>query len=231
MTEKIYFENPYEKEFEAKVVSIEGNKVVLNRTAFYPEGGGQPSDRGEIEGIKVIELQKDGENIIHVLEKEPDFKEGDTVKGTIDWDRRYKLMKVHTAAHLISHVIMERTGAEITGNQLEENTVRIDFNLEKMDKEVLSKAVEETNEIIQRGLDVKTYFLSREDAMKLPGAFRLKKAFPENIQMVRIVDIGGYDVQADGGIQVKNTEEVGRLEIVKFDNKGKNNRRIYVKVD
>src|SRR5206468_3951136 len=143
---------------------------------------------------------------------------------------RYKLMKSHTVGHLVSSVIVKKTVALITGNQLEEDKIRIDFSLENFDKDILEQAVEETNELIKQNLEVKTYFLPREAAMKIPEVFRLQKAFPEEIQNIRIVDIGGFDVQADGGTHVKNTREIGKLEIIKFENKGKNNRRVYFKL-
>jgi len=229
VTEKLFLENQYEKEFTARVTDAEGDNIALDRTVFYPMGGGQPGDKGEINGIKVLDTKKDGEKIWHVLDS-GNLKVGDSVTGKIDWDRRYKLMRSHTAAHLVSSVIVKKTKAEITGNQLEEDKIRIDFNLESFDKEILRQAVEETNNLIDKNLEVKTYFLSREEAMKIPEVFRLKKAFPEDITKIRIVDIGGYDVQADGGTHVKNTIEIGRLEIIKFENKGKNNRRVYFKL-
>ncbi len=230
MTKKLFLENQYEREFDARILSINGTNVILDQTLFYPEGGGQPGDKGEINGIKVIDTKKEGESVIHILDKEPNFKVNESVHGKIDWNRRYRLMRSHSAAHLVSAVINKKTGANITGNQLEEDRIRIDFNLENFDKEVLSHAVQEANEIIKKNLEIKTYFLSRDEAMKIPSIFRLQKAFPEEIQNIRIVDIGGYDVQADGGTHVKNTEEIGKLEIVKFENKGKNNRRVYFRL-
>jgi len=230
MTYKLYLENQYEKEFIAKVVSIDDKKVKLDKTIFYPEGGGQPGDKGEINGIMVIDTKKDGDDVIHILEKEPTFKVGEIVKGKIDWNRRYKLMRSHTAAHLVSSVINKKTGAEITGNQLEEDKIRIDFSLEKFDKEAIAKYVDETNEILKKNLEVKVYTIPREEALKMESLTKLRIGIPANLKTIRIVDIGGYDIQADGGTHVKNTEEIGRLELIKCENKGKNNRRVYLKV-
>ncbi|MCS7106452.1 MAG: alanyl-tRNA editing protein, partial [Candidatus Aenigmarchaeota archaeon] len=215
---------------EAKVLKIEGNKVILDQTCFYPRGGGQPSDTGEIEGIKVLETLKQGEEIIHVLEKEPWFKVNDLVKGKIDWERRYKLMRMHTAAHIISAVINRETKALITGNQLDLEKSRIDYSLETFDRALIEDCIRKANEIAAQGLEVKTYFLKREEVEKIPSITKLAKGLP-NLQEFRIVEIVGLDLQADGGTHVKNTKEVGKIKIEGLENKGKDNRRIYFSLE
>jgi misacylated tRNA(Ala) deacylase len=230
MTEKLFLEDQYKNEFEAAITNVENNRVVLNKTCFYPEGGGQPGDRGEINGVRVIDTKKEGNNIFHIVEVNPGFKVDDKIMGRIDWNRRYKLMRMHTAAHLLSSIINKRTGAMISGNQLEEDKSRIDFNLEVFDKEKVNGFVEEANQILKKNIEVNSYYMNREEAEKTPDIFRLMKAFPEDIKSIRIVEIAGVDKQADGGTHVKNLNEVGKIEILKFENKGKNNRRLYFKL-
>jgi Ser-tRNA(Ala) deacylase AlaX len=230
MTRKLFWEDSYLKEFEARVLRIEGNKVFLDQTCFYPRGGGQPCDTGEIEGIRVLETLKEGEDIVHVLEKEPSFKVGDLIKGKIDWERRYKLMRMHTAAHIISAIINKETGAMITGNQLDLERSRIDYSLENFDRNLIEDCIRKANEEASKGLEVKSYFLKREEAEKIPTITKLAKGLPD-LKEFRIVEIVGLDIQADGGTHVKNTKEIGKIKIEEMVNKGKDNRRIYFSLE
>ncbi|MEM5882932.1 MAG: alanyl-tRNA editing protein AlaXM [Candidatus Aenigmatarchaeota archaeon] len=230
MTKKLFWEDSYLKEFEAKVLKREGNKVILDQTCFYPSGGGQPCDTGEIEGIKVLETLKQNDDVVHILEKEPYFKVNDLVKGKIDWERRYKLMRMHTAAHIISAIINKETQALITGNQLDLQKSRIDYSLETFDRTLIEDCIRKANEIAAQGLEVKTYFLKREEAEKIPSITKLAKGLP-NLQEFRIVEIVGLDLQADGGTHVKNTKEIGKIKIEGMENKGKDNRRIYFSLE
>lgn len=230
MTELLYLQDCYLKEFDANVVSIDEFNVELDKTAFYPSGGGQPSDFGKLifkdkEFLVTNVLKKNGK-VFHQVNK-LGLKLGDEVHGIIDWERRYKLMRMHTASHVISEVINRETGALITGNQLDVDKSRIDYNLEKFDREKIEECVKKANEIIQQALPVKIYFLKREEAMKIPKITKLAKGLPKYLEDVRIVEIEGFDIQADGGTHVKNLKEIGRIEIVKMENKGKNNRRLY----
>lgn len=227
MTKKLFWDLPYQTEFQAKVTDINGNQIILDQTLFYPTGGGIVCDRGKINGIKVVETRKgENENIIHVLEKESDFKIGEEVNGRIDWERRYKLMRLHTAAHLLSAILFKYTGAMMTGGNIDEDKARDDFSV-PLNKEDVQKFVDETNEIIEKGAEVKIYFLSREDALKIPAIVKLAEVAPPNITEWRIVEIVGYDIQADGGLHVKNISEIKKIGLLKVENKGKNNRRIY----
>jgi misacylated tRNA(Ala) deacylase len=137
------------------------------------------------------------------------------------------MMRMHTAAHLISEMINEDFNALITGNQLDLDQSRIDYNTESFDREGIIKSCERANEIVQKNLLVKTYFMKREEAMKIPKITKLANALPPQVEELRIVEIEGVDVQADGGTHVKTLGEIGRIEIVKMENKGKNNRRLY----
>jgi len=234
MEDALYLDDSYLKEFEATVLSVkDGKYVVLDKTVFYPSSGGQPHDTGKLirdgEEFNVVFVGKFSGKISHEIDKEG-LKEGDKVKGVIDWDRRYKHMRSHTSAHIVSTVIHKETGALITGNQLAEDRVRVDFNLDNFDREAFQRYMAMANEVISRNLDVKHYTLDREEAMKIPDIFKLAKTFPEEIKRIRIVEIGDFDKQADGGTHVKNTKEIGKLELIKLENKGANNRRMYYRL-
>ena len=155
---------------------------------------------------------------------------GEKVKGIIDWERRYTLMRMHTAAHILSAVFHREAGALITGNQLNMDKSRIDFSLENFDRGKIDMYARMANNIMKREIEVKGYFLEREEAMKIPGIVKLAKALPPTIKELRILEIVDIDTQADGGTHVKNTSEVGEIEIIKADNKGRNNRRVYYKL-
>lgn len=230
--EKLYMEDCYLKEFEAKVTKVDGDGkyIVLDRTAFYPNSGGQPHDTGVFvrggDEFKVVFTAKIDGKISHEIDK-PGLKVGDKVTGKIDWDRRYLFMRYHTAAHIISAIINQETGAEITGNQIAEDKTRIDYNVEKFDKEKLKNYEANANQVIQEARNVVLKFLPREEALKIPAVIKLAKGFPETMQTFRIVDIEGFDQQACGGTHLKNTKEIGQIEFTKTENKGKNNRRLY----
>jgi len=235
MEKPLYMEDSYLREFEARVVSVTKggeNKffVVLDRTAFYPNSGGQPHDTGKFlkDGVEypVVYAGKFSGKISHEVSKEG-LKEGDVVKGIIDWERRYVLMRMHTAAHVISEVFHKETGALITGNQLGLEHSRIDFSLEKFDREKISELFEKANEIVKKDLKVRSYFLPREEAMKIENITKLANVLPPNVKELRIVEIEGFDIQADGGTHVRSTKEIGEVKFLKAENKGKNNRRVY----
>jgi misacylated tRNA(Ala) deacylase len=230
MTQKIYQTDAYAKECEANIIKVEGKFAYLDKTIFYPQGGGQPSDTGKIidekgNEYKVIFAKNSGEDIILELDKEG-ISEG-KAKCILDWDRRYKLMKMHTSAHIISAIINQKFEALITGNQLGEQESRMDFNAKKIDKETIEKIEEEANQIIASNMEIKISFESKEKAMQRPEIFKLKDVLPKNIPIFRIVSIGNFDSQADGGTHVKNTKEIGKIKITNFKNKGAENRRIY----
>ena len=234
MSEALYMDDSYLKEFEAKVVSVKDDKyVVLDRTAFYPKGGGLPWDTGKLvrdgEEFNVVFVGKFDGAISHEVDK-PGLKEGDVVKGFIDWDKRYKVIRYHTAAHILSAVLHREAGARITGNQVSPDKLRVDFDLERFDKDELERYVQVANDEIRKGVDVKSYYLDREEAMKIPGIVKLAGALPPSVEKLRIVEIGEVDLQADGGPHVRNTSEIGELVLVKAENKGKSNRRIYVEI-
>jgi len=231
MTEALYMKDSYLKNWDAKVVSVKDDKyIVLDKTAFYPKGGGQPWDEGYIikdgEKFKVVYVGKFSGEISHEVEK-PGLKEGDTVSCEIDWERRYTYMRYHTACHLVSNLLFRRANAKITGNQIELDKARMDFSMEDYSPEKLHTYVNEANEIIKKNLPVTIGYLSREEVLQKPELARLAIGLPKNIKEFRIIKIGDIDEQVDGGTHVKNLNEIGEIEIIKTVNKGKNNRRLY----
>ncbi|MFH1592772.1 MAG: alanyl-tRNA editing protein AlaXM [Candidatus Woesearchaeota archaeon] len=235
MTQLLYLKDHYLKEFEALITElVEPKKIILDQSAFYYTSGGQQNDTGTItknnQEFKVINVYKEQGKIIHEVDKEG-LQKSDKIKGNLDWQRRYKLMKAHTAAHIISEVIHKETNALITGNQLSEEKIRIDFSLEDFNKEKLQNYVEEANKIIQKDLKITTEVLPREEAEKLPKISKLAKGLPESLKELRIVKIGDFDLQADAGTHINSTKEIGKLTFLKAENKGKNNRRVYFKVE
>ncbi|MFP3132075.1 MAG: alanyl-tRNA editing protein [Candidatus Nanopusillus sp.] len=234
MTEKIFWQDQYLKEFEGKVIEIRGKEVILDKTVFYARSGGQPGDTGEINGIKVIDTYYDDKgNIVHLLEKEPNFNVGDIVKGKIDWERRYKLMRLHTALHILSAVLNNLFGnIKITGSQIYEDKARIDFDLDKLDDESVKKIEEKANEIVNKDLPVYAKFINKEELEKMPQLKRLmdEKRY-EKYDVLRVVGIGDIDIQLDGGTHVKFTKEIGRIKIIGKENKGKNNKRLIITIE
>lgn len=231
MTRRLFWEDMYAREFDGKVEKVDGTKVVLDQTAFNPRGGGLVSDTGTLGGTRVMEVVKEGEEIVHVLESPPRFGPGGVVHGALDWDRRFRIMRMHTSAHILSAVVNRETGALITGNQISPDQSRVDFNLDDFDKEKITSYIDEVNEAVGRGLEVKTYFMKRDEALANPGFVKLANAMPPSVDMLRIVEIGDVDTQADGGVHVKNTIEIGKVVAVKTENKGKSNRRLYFTVE
>jgi misacylated tRNA(Ala) deacylase len=231
MTTTLYLEDSYLKECDALVVSVkDGKYVVLDQTVFYPKGGGQPWDTGKMvrgdETFKVVYVGKFSGEISHQVDH-PGLKNGDRVHCVLDWQRRYKLMRSHTAAHLFASLLCTGTGALVTGNQLEEDKTRFDFSLEKFSPEILVEYLDKANEYLKRDIPVRWYELPREEALKIPGVVKMAEAFPPDIPRLRIVEITGVDKQADGGTHVRSLREVGQIRLLKTENKGKHNRRVY----
>ena len=234
MKEALYMNDSYLKEFEAEVVSVKDDKyVVLDKTAFYPNGGGQPADTGTLicnnEEYPIVFAGKFEGKISHEVSK-PGLKIGDKVLGKINWDRRYKLMRMHTAAHIIDAVFYLKEKALCTGNQIGEEKTRIDFSSETLTREKMQEYISLSNEIIRKEIGVKIYTMKREEALKIDGMVKLAGVMPPNIHELRIVEIPGVDIQADGGTQVNNTSEIGEIEFLQFENRGKSNKRLYYKL-
>ncbi|MHA1967773.1 MAG: alanine--tRNA ligase-related protein [Candidatus Hodarchaeales archaeon] len=224
------------KEFKAEVVSVtDGKFIVLNQTAFYPKSGGIANDEGylvkESETYNVVYVGKFGGKISHEVDTEG-LKVGDKITGFLDWERRYKLMRFHTAAHVLSGVFYRNLGAKITGNDISTlDQGRIDFNLENFDRSLIEEQVEKSNEIIQTDYPVEVYYLSRSEVENDPDLTKLAMGLPKHIKAVRIVDIKNFDRQPDGGCHIQSLREIGKINIKKLVNKGKNNRRMYFEIE
>ena len=232
-TSLLFQSDSYLKAFDAKVLSVRPDGgLILDQTCFYYNSGGQPSDKGKLvrisDGVQaeVKEVRKIDGEVVHVPASPSHFQTGDVLRGEIDWPRRHQLMRMHTAGHALSAVFFRR-GVLITGNQLDTDKSRFDFSLEEFDRSLIDSLIAEANAECVKGLAVRVYSLPREEALKLPGMVKLAGALPPSLTTLRIVEIVGLDVQADGGTHVKNTSEVGKIELVKLENKGAKNRRIY----
>jgi misacylated tRNA(Ala) deacylase len=235
-TKQLYLYDSYQKEFEAKIQNIAGNQVVLDQTAFHPLTGGVAHDtgylaKGEIKHqVLRVEINRETKEITHILDDASGLNIGDTVKCTINWERRHRLMRLHTAAHLIAAIMYRDYNALITGGQVDCEQAKLDFNLPKTEREIFEDAVAKANSEVGKGTALKIYFLERTEALKVPGIVKLAERMPPQVKELRIVEIPGIDVQADGGPHVNNTREIGEISLVKIENKGKTQRRVYFTV-
>ncbi|MDX1995691.1 MAG: alanyl-tRNA editing protein [bacterium] len=235
--ELIYQTDSYAKEFDALVTGVEAeqNAVYLNRTAFYPGGGGQPNDVGElhVDG-RVLKVTRVAKGNAHLLEGLLDGElpaVGSAVHGVVDWERRYKLMRTHTAMHILCGVVWRDYGASVTGGNMEPLEGRMDFEFERMQKELVAEIEAKINAEVAAARDVRVQILPREQAFQIPDLIRTKiNLLPEGISEVRTVEIVGLDLQADGGTHVANTREVGTLKITDYKSKGGINKRIYLQI-
>ena len=231
MTTELFLTDAYLREFSASVESLNGREVVLDRTAFYPSGGGQPSDKGTL-GVgpiraSVVDVRREGGNIVHVL----DGAIPGTVKnlnGTLDWERRHAHMRYHTALHVLSAIMNDAFDARVTGGQMRAEKARMDFSFPgEWTAEVVGEIERLANEALGSRSPVKVYEISREEALGRPELIRTEvNLVPERVKTIRVVEIEGIDAQADGGTHVANTGEVGRIEITNHKSKGRGNKRM-----
>ena len=234
MTELLYQMDSYLREFEAVVTEVVGDGVVLDQSGFYPGGGGQPNDvgrllfdGGEWDVVKVG--RKDG-RVVHRLDRDPP-PVGARLKGVLDWERRYALMRTHTAMHVLCGVIWRDYEASVTGGKMELLRGRMDFEFERMQRELVSEIEEKINVEVAAARPVSTRILEREEAFRIPDLIRTKiNLLPPQIAQVRVVEIEGLDLQADGGTHVANTSKVGALRIVDYKSKGRINKRLVVEL-
>ncbi len=234
MTELLFQTDSYLKETKATVTAIEDGAVILDKTIFYPGGGGQPADQGKLlcKGYvsRIENVKKLGDKVLHWPEG-PMPEIHDKVECKIDWDRRYQLMRTHTAMHILCGVIWRDFGAKVTGGNMEPLKARMDFEFEAMSADFAEKVEELINKEIVAARPVQVNILPREEAFKIPDLIRTKiNLLPEGIQQVRTVEIVGLDLQADGGTHVANSEEVGRIKVVGHESKGKINKRLRIEV-
>ncbi len=237
MTDKIYSTDQYAREVDARIVDVDADdrRVLLDRTVFYPGGGGQPPDTGELvigdDRIEVVRVTEDARGVWHWLDDALP-PTGTGVVGAIDWGRRYRLMRTHTAMHALCGVVWERFSSPVTGGNMEPGVGRLDFELPDWDPEDREPLEEELNRQIAAARPVEIAFLPREEADQDPSLIRTKVSLlPAELREVRVVDIVGLDRQADGGTHVASTTEVGAVRIAKVESKGKGFRRIRLALD
>ncbi len=236
MSNALYMDDSYLKEWDARVVSAVGKYVVLDRTAFYPNSGGIEHDTGVMvrksdgRAFRVVYAGKFKGEVSHEVAEEG-LSAGDEVQCAIDWARRHLLMRYHTAAHVVSGVFHNEFGLKITGNQMTPEKGRIDFDMESMDLELLKRGLVRANGLIAQDLPVRIRYLSRQEAEKDPNLFKLAIGFPHDLETLRIVEIVGFDSQADGGCHVRSLGEIGKVSFIEAVNKGKSNRRLYFRLE
>ena len=235
MTQRLYQHDAYLKAFEASVLTVLPEGVVLDRTAFFPTGGGVQCDHGTLQvaggGIaQVVETVEHEQGILHRFEASPgpEWQVGAHVQGRLDWERRYALMRYHTATHVLSGVMFHEHDVRVTGNQLTPDKGRVDFSFAAYDPALLEDGFARSNALVGQNLPVEVSFISAEEANQRPELFKLEVAFKHAaLEELRLVDIKGFDVQADGGCHVASLAEIGTLRMAKAENKGKSNRRVY----
>ena len=239
MTELLYHTDAYVQEFDASVVTVlpDERAVVLDRTAFYPGGGGQPCDLGSlnINGVvyAVDKVKKRGDDVLHFLGgTSPLPAVGSASHGTLDWVRRHKLMRTHTALHVLCGTVFRDYGALVTGGEMEPLKGRLDFEFATMRGELVREIETAINKEVQMSRDIRVKILPREEAFQIPDLIRTKiNLLPAGIANVRTVEIVGLDLQADGGTHVRNTNEVGNIRVVDYKSKGAINKRIYIEIE
>lgn len=238
MTEALYTTDAYMREFAATIIAMntETKAVVLDRTAFYPGGGGQQHDTGELIGADgvvygVAKVKKEGGDILHLLDSDNLPSVGETVVGKLNWERRYQAMRTHTAMHILCGVIWRDYQVSVTGGNMDFLEARMDFEFGELSRETIAEINAKINAEVQSHRPIRVSILPREEAFQIPDLIRTKiSLLPEGIHEVRVVEIVGLDLQADGGTHVANTSEVGRIEITDYKSKGAANKRLYVEI-
>jgi len=251
MTDAICYRDAYARSVEATVRAVEtlddgGTAVILDRTVFYPGGGGQPSDHGLLlrgsdgRSWTVRGARKSGPDILHELETmtsagsgsgaEPESPVvGDRVEVDLDWSRRHALMRTHTALHALCGVVWRDYGALVTGGNMEPGSGRMDFEFERMGGELVDEIEAKVNAELALGREVRVNVLPRAEAFAIPDLIRTKvNLLPPGIEEIRTIEIVGLDLQADGGTHVANTREVGQIRVTGYESKGRINKRIRI---
>ena len=232
MTELLYLRDAYLTRFRATVTDRRDGAVALDRTAFYPTGGGQPHDTGTLDGIRVVDVRKEGVDVWHALaDGSAGPAVGEEVEGVVDWSRRHALMRTHTALHVLCGVIWNEWRVPVTGGNMEPLSARMDFEFDPLPEGFGATVERLVNAELDAARPVRVEFLPRDTALADADLIRTKTSLvPESVTEVRVVDIVGLDKQADGGTHVRSTDEVGRIRVVKTENKGKGNKRVRLEV-
>jgi len=234
VTELLYLRDAYLRHFDATVIDVRDDAIALERTAFYPTGGGQPHDTGTLAGLPVIDVRKEGELVWHIVDPGaasglPEV--GAVVEGSIDWERRHRLMRTHTALHVLCGVIWNEWRVPVTGGNMEPLSARMDFEFDPLPEGFAQRIEELVNAALAADHRIEVTFLPRDTALGDADLIRTKvNMIPESVREIRVVDIVGLDKQADGGTHVHSTNEVGRIRVLKLENKGKGNKRVRLEI-
>lgn len=233
MTEKLYWEDAYKTEFSAIVTKAEGKSIWLDRTAFYPTGGGQPNDTGAIiingTTYRIVDVRKENDEIIHTSYTLVNARPNDSATGKIDWERRYSIMRYHTALHLFNAIVEKRYATTITrGNQIYPDRARIDLDSNELNREKVQELIKAANLIAKEAHAVRSRNVTREAALSIPAIAKTEpgKELINSLDTIRLVEIEGVDIQMDGGTHVKNTSELGTFNLKAFENKGTGKKRV-----
>ncbi len=230
MTDLLYLRDAYLREFDATVVDAGDGRIALDRTAFYPTGGGQPHDAGTLCGAAVTDVRKEGDVVWHSVDG-PLPAIGAGAHGEIDWSRRHQLMRTHSALHVLCGVIWNAWGKPVTGGNMEPLEARMDFEFDPLPEGFAARVEQLVNAEITADRPIKISFLPRDAALADEDLIRTKvNLVPESVRELRVVDIVGLDKQADGGTHVRSTAEIGRFEVVKTESKGKGNKRLRIRL-
>lgn len=236
LSNTLYAQDSSIRAFEAQVIAVEGSEVALDQTAFYPGGGGQPYDTGALSAgdrsWQVTGVRKDDQYVWHQLAGDTPPAVGENVRGTLDWERRYLLMRTHTALHVLSAIAFRDYGASVTGGNMDPGEGRLDFEIQNFSPELAQAMIRKVNHEIAQARAVTVSFLSRAEALALPDLVRTKtNLIPEGVEQIRLVEIAGLDRQADGGTHVGNTDEIGTVTLLKTRSKGATNKRIIIGIE
>lgn len=232
---QLYHHDSYLREMEATVVLVEGDRVALDQTVFYAQSGGQPADRGTLAWAgtqtPVVDVRRQGEILWHQVAG-PVPPEGTRIHGRLDWTRRYALMRAHTALHILCGVIWRDYGAHVTSSSMEPGKARQDFELERLTLDFVTEVERRVNAEIEANREVCIRFFPRAEAFSIPDLIRTKvNLLPEGIEVVRVCEIVGLDLQADGGTHVARTGEVGSIRVVGHESKGRINKRLRLAIE
>ncbi|MBI4934107.1 MAG: alanyl-tRNA editing protein [Actinobacteria bacterium] len=231
MTDLLYLRDAYATRFTATVTDVRDDAIALDATLFYPTGGGQPHDTGTLAGLSVVEVRKEGADVWHRVEGGSLPAVGAQVEGEVDWERRHQLMRTHTALHVLCGVIWNEWRVPVTGGNMEPLSARMDFEFDPVPEGFAARIEELVNAELAADRPITVDFLPRDTAVQDEDLIRTKvNMIPDSVKEIRVVDIVGLDKQADGGTHVKSTADVGRLRVVKLENKGKGNKRVRVEI-
>lgn len=239
MVERLYLKDAYLKEFDAKVTRVDGNRIYLDRTLFYPTGGGQPNDTGKIVAngseFVVTDVKKDGDDIAHTVNNAAGISTVSSLHGIIDWDKRYAYMRHHTAIHMLDGVVTLYYSDKglITGSQIYADRARMDFDMPTLNREVGQKIIEDTNKEIAFGRRILVKEFTKEQALAMPSLVRTEpgRELIKKLDTIRVVEIEGLDMQMDGGLHVLNSNEVGKIALNEFKNQGQHSKRIEIRLE